>query len=131
MLQAVLKFSVLLLVVLCSVFTLHILVLYVLDLPLFADRIIACYLVNYVLAFVIYVVMLGLRHKYLNQLGFIFMFGSFLKFIVFFIVFYPFFKIDGNITKTEFAVFFIPYALCLIMEISSLSKWLNKSGKNP
>lgn len=126
--KAILKFSGLLFVTLCVLFAVHVLLLYALDLPLFADRIVLSYSVNFILAVVIYAVMLLLKNKYLNQLGFIFMFGSFFKFLVFFIVFYPFYKADGAITKTEFAAFFIPYVVCLILEITSLSKWLNKLG---
>ena len=128
MLKAILKFSSFLVIVLSVVFAMHLLVLYLLELSLFADRIVTSYIVNLILAVVIYAVMLLLKEKFLNQLGFIFMFGSFFKFIVFFIVLYPFYKADGIITKTEFASFFIPYVVCLIIEISSLSKWLNKMG---
>lgn len=127
----ILKFSSLLLLIVLLVFALHLAVLYALGLPLLNDRLLACYSVNFLLAIIIYIVMLVLRHKYLNQLGFIFLFGSLLKFVVFFIVFYPFFKADGVISKTEFAAFFIPYAVSLIIEIFSLSKWLNKQGENP
>lgn len=126
--KAIFKFSGLLLVSLCVLFALHILLLYTLELPLFADRIVTSYIVNFVLAIAIYAVMLLLKNKYLNQLGFIFMFGSFFKFIVFFTILYPLYKTDGIITKTEFASFFIPYVVCLIIEITSLSKWLNKLG---
>ena len=128
MLKAILKFSSFLVAILSVIFALHILVLYMLELSLFADRIVTSYFVNIILAVIIYAVMLLLKEKYLNQLGFIFMFGSFFKFIVFFIVLYPFYKADGMITKTEFTSFFIPYVVCLIIEISSLSKWLNKMG---
>ena len=128
MLKAILKFSSFLVAILSVIFALHILVLYMLELSLFADRIVTSYFVNLILAVIIYAVMLLLKEKYLNQLGFIFMFGSFFKFIVFFIVLYPFYKADGMITKTEFTSFFIPYVVCLIIEISSLSKWLNKMG---
>lgn len=128
MLKAILKFSSFLVAILSVIFALHILVLYMLELSLFADRIVTSYFVNIILAVIIYAVMLLLKEKYLNQLGFIFMFGSFFKFIVFFIVLYPFYKADGMITKMEFTSFFIPYVVCLIIEISSLSKWLNKMG---
>lgn len=126
--KVILKFSGLLLIIISAVFAAHLFFLYSLDLPLFTDRIVTSYIVNYVLAIVIYAVMLLLKNKYLNQLGFVFMFGSFFKFIVFFIVLYPFYKADGIISKTEFVSFFIPYFVCLIIEITSLSKWLNKLG---
>jgi len=128
MMQNILKFSGILALFLFVVFAVHVLVLFFIDLPLFDNRIILAYIVNFVLAIIIYQAMLLLKHKFQSQLGFIFMFGSFLKFIVFFIVFYPFYKADDTITKMEFAAFFVPYVVCLIIETTSLSKWLNKLG---
>jgi len=126
MLQASLKFSGFLFLVISIVFAIHISILHFKNIPLFADRIIMAYVINFILAIIIYAVMLLLKTKFHSQLGFVFMFGSFLKFIVFFIAFYPFYKLDGVISKTEFAAFFIPYVFCLIIETTSLSKWLNK-----
>ena len=126
--QSVLKFSSILALSLIAVFAIHLAVLFFIDLPMFENRIVAAYIVNFVLAIIIYLVMILLKEKYKSQLGFIFMFGSLLKFIVFFIVFYPFYKADNAITKMEFSAFFIPYAVCLIIETTSLSKWLNKLG---
>ncbi|WP_104735066.1 DUF6168 family protein [Hanstruepera ponticola] len=128
MTQNILKFSGILALLMLVVFAIHLSVLLFIDLPLFDNRIISAYIVNFVLAIIIYLAMLLLKHKYQSQLGFIFMFGSFLKFIVFFIVFYPFYKADNTITKMEFAAFFVPYVVCLIIETTSLSKWLNKLG---
>jgi hypothetical protein len=67
-----------------------------------------------------------MRNKYKSQLGFLFLAGSLLKFAVFFIVFYPIFKEDGQMSKLEFASFFVPYGMGLFLETISLSKWLNK-----
>ena len=128
MMQNILKFSGILALFLFVVFAVHVLVIFFIDLPLFGNRIILAYIVNFVLAIIIYITMHLLKHKYQSQLGFVFMFGSFLKFIVFFIVFYPFYKADDTITKMEFAAFFVPYVVCLIIETISLSKWLNKLG---
>ena len=52
--------------------------------------------------------------------------GSFLKFAVFFVVFYPSYKADGDIQKVEFAAFFVPYVLALIVETYFASKMLNQ-----
>lgn len=52
--------------------------------------------------------------------------GSFLKFAVFFIWFYPVFKADGKIDSLEFATFFIPYVFCLLFETKKLSSVLNE-----
>jgi hypothetical protein len=128
MLNLITKFSGLLTIVLGIVFAIHLSILKYLGISLFGDRIIAAYLINLILAIIIYGAMLRLRNKYESQLGFIFMFGSALKFIIFFIYFYPFYKADGTISKLEFTAFFVPYVICLIIETSSLSKWLNKLG---
>ena len=60
--------------------------------------------------------------------------GSGLKFLLFFLLFYPSYKADGNMSTLEFISFFIPYAICLILEVSYLSKELNNqvfSSKKP
>lgn len=128
MLKPIIKFSGLLILVLGLVFAIHLSILNYIEISPFEGRIIAAYLVNLILAIFIYGSMLRLRNKYESQLGFIFMFGSALKFIIFFIYFYPFYKADGAINRLEFTAFFVPYVICLIFETTSLSKWLNKLG---
>jgi len=53
------------------------------------------------------------------------MIGSFFKFVVFFIFFYPNFKLDGIITYAETTSFLVPYFSCLIVETFYLIKLLN------
>ena len=126
MTQDILKFSGCLILALNVVFAIHISTLYFTNFPLFSNKIVLAYIVNIILAIGIYTLMLLLKNKYQSQLGFIFMLGSFIKFIVFFIVFYPSYKADGTMSRLEFAAFFVPYVISLIMETTSLSKWLNK-----
>ncbi|GAA3656939.1 hypothetical protein [Flavivirga jejuensis] len=121
-----LNFTIKAIIILVVVFCVHLGVLRILGLPLFENRIVLSYLINLVLIVVIFGVLYLLKRKYKNQLGFLFLAGSFLKFVVFFIVFYPFYKLDNTITKLEFAAFFVPYAFGLVLESISLSKWLNK-----
>lgn len=113
-------------VLLIVVFFIHLGILKVLEFPLFENKIILSYIINLVLIISIFGVLYLLRKRYKSQLGFLFLAGSFLKFAVFFIVFYPFYKLNGNISKLEFFAFFVPYILGLILETRSLSKWLNK-----
>ena len=108
------------------VFFIHIGVLKTLSLPVFDHRIVLCYLVNFALIIIVFGTLYLFKEKYKSQLGFLFLAGSFLKFIIFFIVFYPFFKMDNHISKLEFAAFFVPYSIGLILETFSLVKWLNK-----
>ena len=120
------NFTIKAIIVLVVAFCIHLGVLRVLDLPLFENRILLSYIINLVLIIVIFGVLYLLKRKYKSQLGFLFLAGSLLKFAVFFIVFYPFYKLDNAITKLEFAAFFVPYAFGLVLESVSLSKWLNK-----
>jgi len=106
-------------------FFIHISILYLLKLPLFDNKIILSYVVNTLLVILILLVLFIFRNKLKDQLGFLFMGGSLLKFACFFIFFYPSFKMDGNISNLEFASFFVPYATCLIVETSCASKLLN------
>ena len=108
------------------VFFIHLGVLKSLSLPAFDNRIVLCYLINFALIIIVFGILYLFKEKYKSQLGFLFLAGSFLKFIIFFIVFYPFFKMDNHISKLEFAAFFVPYSIGLILETISLSKWLNK-----
>jgi len=120
------KFSITLLVVLSLVFTIHIAFLNQFEKVLFENRILAAYLFNYFLAVLIYLMLYLLRNKMTAQLGFLYMGGSLVKFIFFFIFFYPFYKIDGKLDSLEFAAFFIPYVICLIFETLGVIKFLKK-----
>lgn len=121
-----LKFSLILLAVLSLVFCLHVATLHALQKPLFENSLVAAYLFNYFFAIVIYLTLFLLRKKMSNQVGFLYMAGSFLKFIFFFIFFYPFYKMDGRLDQLEFAAFFIPYVVSLIFETLGVINFLKK-----
>ena len=107
-------------------FCIHIGALKAFGLVLFDNEIILSYVVNLILIVLIFGVLYLLRDRFTAQLGFLFLFGSLLKFAIFFILFYPIFKQDGVLSKLEFASFFVPYAIGLIIETISLGNWLNK-----
>lgn len=119
------KFSLQLLLALSIVFALHLGVLSYLELPLFQNRIVMAYSLNFMLAVAIFFILHHYRYKFQNALGFLFMGGSFLKFAVFFLLFYPAYKSDGEMQRLEFAAFFIPYLTALIFETVQASKMLN------
>ena len=104
----------------------HLLVLKYLDLPIFADKIVLAYVVNTGLAVLVFLMLYVFRNKFKNQLGFLFLGGSMMRFALFFLMFHASYKLDGEISKTEFLAFFVPYVLTLIIEVFSLSNWLNK-----
>jgi len=124
--NALIRFSLTIILILSITFVLHVFALNAKDFPLFHNQIILSYVINTVLAIVIFALLFFLKEKYKSQLGFLFMAGSALKFAIFFIVFQPIYKQDGEVSTLEFLSFFIPYVLCLIFETFSLSKLLNR-----
>lgn len=123
-----LLFLLLLGVLLSISFGLHLLALHFTENDLFGNQIILSYVVNYILAAIVLIVVEKTLNKNSAQAGFVFMAGSGLKFLVFFMLFYPIYKEDGKMQTIEFAAFFIPYAISLITEVIYLSKQLNNQS---
>lgn len=90
------------------------------------DLILMGYLINFAMAMGIYYTMVSLAKKQNKNLGFVFLFGSTLKFAVYFLIFNPLFMQDGSLSKLEFFTFFIPYIACLIVETLALVKLLKE-----
>jgi hypothetical protein len=122
----IVQFLILLIFSLGLAFVIHITVLNYKGLPRFDNLIVLSYVVNSILAATIFVALYIFRGKLKNQIGFLFMGGSFLKFIFFFILFYPAYKADGEMSRLEFAAFFIPYGISLIIETVFTAKMLKK-----
>ena len=125
MIKQILVFSIKLLIFLSIVFCVHSVILYFLDISLFQNLLIPSYLTNYFLALFIFFILVKLKKKHLDLLGFVFMGGSFVKFGVYFIFFNPIFKQNGTISSQEALAFLTPYLLCLIVETFYLIKLLN------
>ena len=119
------SFAYKLLGLLVLVFGVHVLALYARQLPMFGAQITLSYVLNFVLALVVFFMVYRASEKQSAQAGFVFVFGSALKFVVFLLVIKPLFKADGEISGLEIASFFVPYVLCLIFEVYTLSKRLN------
>lgn len=117
-------FIIILSIVLALAFILHIIILYSIDEPLFSNRLILAYTLNYLMAIGIYFLLYILHKRLKSSLGFLFMGGSLLKFIVFFLFFYGYYRADGDISRFEFAAFFVPYLACLVTETVLLAKML-------
>jgi hypothetical protein len=123
--RSMLSFLGFLLLLLGGSFVVHLGVRWFAHQPLWAHMLVGSYLLNFILAsLILLLVTFSLRKKSPHS-GFIFIGGSALKFVVFFLVFYPKYQEDGVMHTAEFTTFFIPYALCLILEVAYLSKQLN------
>lgn len=94
------------------------------------SQILLAYIINTILAIGILSTLFYFRQKFKDQLGFIFMIGSFIKFGFFFIFFYPIYHLDGVITRSEFLSFFMPYVICLIAETVASIRLLNRLDAN-
>ncbi len=108
----------------------YIWVLQQLNLEVLLSSIQQAFVLNTVLAIVIVAAMIILKKRIKDQLAYVFMGGSFLKFACFFVFFYPEFNQDGHISKNEFFSFFIPYAVCLVTETITAIRFLNKIDAN-
>lgn len=62
-----------------------------------------------------------------EQLGFYFLGLTMIKFLVYFLGFRLYFLQDGSVTAMEYAIFFVPYLVALIVEVSFLIYALNKA----
>jgi hypothetical protein len=89
------------------------------------NKLASAYMVNALLAIAINILITIVIKRKPEIAGFVFMAGSGLKFTFFFLLFYPTYKEDGQISKQEFLSFFIPYTICLITEVYFLVKRLN------
>ena len=113
-----------LMITLVIIFLIHISIFHYLEISIYSNYIIGAYISNFVLTFLSYLFLYKFRVKLAHSLGFLFLGGSMLKFTVFFIVFLPFYKSDGDMTKLEFSTFFIPFAVSLFLETISFIKVL-------
>lgn len=87
------------------------------------------YTLNFSIAVFVYLLIYLLRNLQKEYLGFYFLAGTFLKFIVFFLLVLPVFREDTIVSTTEFLSFFVPYILSLIIETKFLITLLNSEYK--
>lgn len=122
------RFLLLLLGVLLCVFGVHITVLFLMDFPPFGNKIILSYVANYLLAGLLLLLIQSNINKQSSNTAFIFMIGSVVKFVLFFVFILPTYKEDDIVETSEFIAFFVPYATCLLLEVIFLSKQLNNQN---
>lgn len=111
------RFSFTLLLLLLPVFFLHTAYFTLAALP--------SYLFNYLTTIVAFSLLLYRYKKQVETLGFVFLATSGFKFLMFFLLFKPYFFL-ANTKKEAFVAFIIPYAICVVFEILVLAKLLNR-----
>ena len=103
---------------------LHFAYLYANQIDISPASLVFCYLVNYLLALGIFFALAKLVADDNKYVGFVFLFGSALKFLAYFLIFDPLFKQDGQLSRVEFFLFFTPYLISLVLETMALVKLL-------
>lgn len=124
--KSIRAFIVTLTVLLGVSFGVHSYVQHILGIGFFEKQIITTYVFNYTLAVLAFFALLYFKRKKSNQLGFIFLFSSLLKFVLFFVLISPGIKTSSGLRNAEFAAFFIPYSLSLFVEIFQIVRHLNR-----
>ena len=93
------------------------------------------YFMNAIAAMLVFNLAYFFRKKHREYIGYYFLFGTILKFFIYFVFVLPIFKLDGFQSKQEFFAFFVPYLLALLVETIALILLLkdnnNTRVKNP
>jgi len=93
--------------------------------PLAHSFLVQSYGINTVLAAAALLLLFWGMDKKKNNLAVLFLLTVALKFCTYFIFFYPKFQADGILIRQEFFIFFVPYALGLLLEIILLARRYN------
>ena len=107
-------------------FLIHISVLSFNQVQLTSSSIFPSYIFNFVISILVLIVIIRLGKSKSFYLGFVFMFLSGVKLLIFLLIFYPVFNYDNKIDIIEKTSFLVPYFLGLILEIASVIPQLKK-----
>lgn len=107
-------------------FLIHFSVLSFNQVQLTSSFIFPSYIFNFVISILVLIVITKLGKSKNFYLGFVFMFLSGVKLLIFLLIFYPVFNYDNKIDIIEKTSFLVPYFLGLILEIASVIPQLKK-----
>lgn len=85
------------------------------------------YLFNYLTTILAFALLWYRYKKQSETLGFVFLATSGIKFLLFFLLFRPYFFLSSS-KKEALVVFIIPYAVCVFFEVLVLAKLLNRKS---
>lgn len=92
----------------------------------YENQLLLCYAFNFVLTLIFFSILTVFIQKNKGNTGFVFLYSSLIKFLLFFIFIYPGYDNFDGVRSPEFASFFIPYSLSISLEIYYLIRLLNK-----
>jgi len=122
--KSLIDFFIVLLISLLAVFFAHLAIKKTMGELLFSNRIIESYLLNFCLGYTSFIVLIFSIKKYMSSLGYILIYISFLKFLIFYFLFKPYYNINQSVEIGEFLTVIVPYSITLTAEIFHLSKVL-------
>tara|TARA_B110000285_G_scaffold23452_1_gene22624 strand:- start:259 stop:645 length:387 start_codon:yes stop_codon:yes gene_type:complete len=126
MIKSLLRFIVVFAAILLISFLIHASTQHYREIGFFEMNIVTSYLFNFILTAVFYFVLLYFRRKRPEQLGFIFLFSSMLKLLLFFAILKPLISNEDGTKTIEFIAFFVPYGISMISETYSIVTLINK-----
>lgn len=124
-------FIVTLVTALAIAFTVHAILHIAYKFPLFGSFVILSYFFNFAYVMVEVWFLQKRQQKPNANLGSAYLGLSMFKFLIFFALFIPLFKMDGNTNRFEFFGFFIPYSISLLAGTVFLIQLLKESDLKP
>jgi hypothetical protein len=115
-------------IALAVAFSVHVYLHSIYRFPFFGSFIIASYLFNAGFVLLEIWFLNRRRMKEGSNLGNAYLGLSMFKFLVFFALFIPLFKMDGSTDRFEYFGFFVPYLICLVAGTVFLVRILNQSS---
>ncbi len=122
--KQLIRFAIILLFFMGIALALHLAVLHFKKLSLSIDLLTVTYLFNYILTIIFFGLLLFFHKRRSDQLGFIFMFSSFAKFLLFFAILNPILQSPEISKSFSFWAFFVPYSISLTIESVTLVRIL-------
>tara|TARA_B100001093_G_scaffold520499_2_gene616967 strand:- start:85571 stop:85981 length:411 start_codon:yes stop_codon:yes gene_type:complete len=92
----------------------------------FTYNLIDLYLFNALIAVLVIWLSVLFRKKHKDYIAFYFFGGTIVKLLLFFVLIFPLYKEENNVSRLGFLSFFVPYLLTLIVETISLVRLLSK-----
>ena len=126
MISTALRFYVILILLMVSLFCTHLLVIDQFGYLVPDGLLLICYVFNIIIAGVLFLFFLFLSKNQPSILGLGLLITSGFKFLLFFTLIYPNFQSQAPESKLDFLTFFIPYVAALSLEIYQLAKILNQ-----
>ena len=119
-----LKFLVTLFLLLLPLFLVH----FLLYKPNWRQELFLTYGFNSFAALIFLLIFFLKEHKIRPHLGYYFLYFSLIKFILFLVAIRPLLEPTGGVKGHAFLSFFVPYAICLLLEVRFVVKELNTSN---